>query len=428
MKRFDIIILTALCLGLWAPAAAVAQTPPQKPAEAMYLQLGQVKLDPARVYKVRDASLDRSAIHISLNDGTIAFTEDVMGHITGALFEGDGEILLSPPSEVERRSMSLFTGMAILEEHFATAYFRFNDDAMTELGPNLRAADEKQEFVNTWGAAAQNLAQTDAMRLLVTFARMLPGKDISVPKDPNLLGRMQDRFFHARFQGTKLGVFDVYFDSLAAERVEAGQMKPAGNGMYYDVWTSFAPDVPRTAMKDANGNLGPGNPSPREDWIAAQQYIIHIDVEPPTAIHARARVELHVNEGGTRAVLFELSRFLQVDSVAIGGQDVEFIHNPAMEGTQLSRRGNDVVAVILPEPAHAGQTITMEFDYRGEVLAEAGNGLLYVGARGTWYPNRGMAMATFDLDFNYPAGWTLVATGKPTPESSEMSAARSQDG
>src|SRR4029077_10419249 len=33
--------------------------------------------------------------------------------------------------------------------------------------------------------------------------------------------------------------------------------------------------------------------------------------------------------------------------------------------------------------------------------------------RGTWYPNRGMAMADFDLTFHYPPGWTLLATGKP---------------
>jgi len=39
---------------------------------------------------------------------------------------------------------------------------------------------------------------------------------------------------------------------------------------------------------------------------------------------------------------------------------------------------------------------------------------LYVGARGMWYPNRGLAMSNFDLEFRYPAGWTLVATGKRT--------------
>jgi hypothetical protein len=70
--------------------------------------------------------------------------------------------------------------------------------------------------------------------------------------------------------------------------------------------------------------------------------------------------------------------------------------------------------VILPERVHKGQKISLRFVYAGEVLAEAGKGLLYVGERGTWYPNRGLAMSSFDLTFHYPAGWTLVATGKPT--------------
>ena len=47
------------------------------------------------------------------------------------------------------------------------------------------------------------------------------------------------------------------------------------------------------------------------------------------------------------------------------------------------------------------------------MISEAGSGLLYVGARGTWYPNLGLAMSNFDLEFHYPAAWTLVATGKP---------------
>ncbi len=91
---------------------------------------------------------------------------------------------------------------------------------------------------------------------------------------------------------------------------------------------------------------------------------------------------------------------------------MEFIHNPAVEGTRLARRGNDLVAVIFPEPLHAGQRMELRFVYGGPVLAEAGGGLMYVGARGIWYPNRGIAMSAFDLEFHYPAGWTLLATGK----------------
>ena len=405
-------------------APALAENPAEKPAESLYLQLGQVGLDPARVYQVRGASLDRSAVHIALEDGTIGFTQDVMGQITGAFFEGDGEVLLTPPDEVERRSMSLFTGMAILEEHFATAYFRFDDDVATQLRPDLRATDKSQEFVDRWDETAKNLANADATRLLMSFSRLLPVKG-----DPNAHARRDlipagDQFLHARLQGTQFGVFDVYFDSRAAEQVQAGQAKAAENGgLYYDVWTSFSTSTAGTSTRGDRMVMAE-NEEVTEGRVEVRRYTITTEVQPPKRIRARALVQVDVIEGGPRTLLFELSRFLQVESVMLDGQPVEFIHNPAVEGTQLSRRGNDLLAVVLPEPARTGQKIDLEFIYGGEVLAEAGSGLLYVGARGTWYPNRGMAMADFDLRFNYPQGWTLVATGKPIPPSSDEAAAK----
>ena len=399
------------------PVAKADGTRAPGPAERLYLELGGVGLDASRVYHVRGAAIDRSAIHITLEDGTIAFTQDVMGRITGAFFEGDGEILLSPPDEVERRSMSLFTGMAILEERFASAYFRFNDDTATELRPDLRTADDGAEFVKTWDSTARNLAQHDAMRILMTFSRFLPvtndseGRQSAEAASPS---QPSDRILHARIQGDKLGVFDAYFDSMAGEQIEAGQARTAENGItYYDVWTSFSPgpqSAPeRSAPKTEDSEIG------HRDSVLVHRYVIDTTVEPPRKIHADARLQLEVAQGGARTLVFELSRFLQIEDVKIDGRPVEYIHNPAIEGTQLSRRGNDLVAVVLPEPTHAGQKFELRFVYGGEVLAEAGNGLLYVGARGTWYPNRGMAMADFDLEFRYPSGWTLVATGKPEP-------------
>jgi len=398
--------------------SAAADSPPDKPAEALYLQLGRVGLDATRVYRVRDASLDRPAVHITLEDGTIAFTQDVMGRITGAFFEGDGEVLLTPPNSVERRSISLFTGMAILEEHFATAYFRFNDDTANELRPDLRAADNQREFVDRWETTAQNLATGDATRLLMTFSRLLAetgNRTSSGRAERAPPGNVTDRYLHARLQGTKLGVFDVYFDSSATEQVQAGQAKAAEADFYYDVWTSFSLTDPGVSQTNRGGKPVPDEDRAAESRIDVRRYTIKAEVRPPKQIHARARLRFDVAEGGSRTLLFELSRFLQVESVTLDGEPVEFIHNPAVEGTQLARRGNDLVSVVLPEPTRGGQKIDLEFVYGGEVLAEAGNGLLYVGARGTWYPNRGMAMADFDLEFEYPQGWTLVATGKSTP-------------
>jgi Peptidase family M1 domain len=417
--------IAAICVGVWTSATAhAADIVAEKPAEALYLQLGRVELDPARVYQVRGASFNRSSIQISLDDGTIGFTQDVMGHITGAFFEGDGEILLTPPTAVERRSMSLFTGMAILEERFATAYFRFNDDVYDELRPDLRSTEDKQQFIDRWNTTAKNLAGADAMRLLLTFSRLLPVKG-KASTEGNLETAKQnaDRFMHMRLQGTKLGVFDVFYDSTAGEQIQAGQAKNAPDGdTYYDVWTSFSPLQAGTERRETSATVQGPAEGARINRVALSRFTITAEVVPPKLLHARAVVEGDVREGQVRTLLFELSRFLQIQRVSLDGEKVEYIQNPALEGTQLARRGNDVVAVVLPEPMRAGQKFALEFVYGGEVLAEAGSGLLYVGARGTWYPNRGMEMADFNLEFTYPQGWTLLATGKRAQVSAETAA------
>jgi hypothetical protein len=401
----------ALCVLMCATAYAAQAGP----AETLYLQLSGVGLDPARVFRVRDSSIDRPALHISLEDGTIAFTQDVQGRITGAFFEGDGEVLLIPPNEVERKAMSIFTGMAILEERFSTAYFRFNDNTAVELQPGLRAPDDAQEFVTQWNETARNLAQVDAMRLLETFCDMLPVGDGSAKAAT--LSNPSDRLLHVRIQGKTLGVFDVLYDSTAAEQVEAGQAKTAENGaVYYDVWASFSTEKTGAARSSARElQTLPPEPEPHEDPIFPRNYVIDARVDPPKQLEAEVKLDLDVRHDGSRLLLFELSRYLKLQTVEADKHAVEFIQNPAIEGTRLARSGNDLVAVILPEQVHKGQKISLRFVYAGEVLAEAGRGLLYVGERGTWYPNRGLAMSNFDLTFHYPAGWTLVATGKPTP-------------
>ena len=79
---------------------------------------------------------------------------------------------------------------------------------------------------------------------------------------------------------------------------------------------------------------------------------------------------MEVRQGGQRALLFELSRFLQIKQVEADGHPLEFIQNQALEGTQLARRGNDLVALVFPQPLRTGQRIELHFVYGGEVLSE----------------------------------------------------------
>jgi len=386
-----------------ALAPVIIEHPAGHPAEDLFLRLGKVGLDATRVFHVRDAHIDRPGFYLTLEDGTIAFTEDVLGRVTGALFQGEGEVLVLPPDRAERSSLALFTGAAVLEEKITFGYFRFNDGTYEELNPHLTPAADAPVFLSNWGARASDLAAADALRLLETYAPLLPSAEPS--REPTQEAR-KDRILHARLLGVKLGAFDLFYDSLSAEQVQVLQLSQAGDASYFDVWMSFTPRA-RGADRDLPQESGP-------DVFEIPSYKIQARIAPPNRLEAEATCDLHILREGQRALLFELSRYLLLTRVEAAGNPLEFIHNPAVTGSQLARQGNDMVAVVFPHTLKAGERITLKFTYGGDVLSEEANGLLAVGARGTWYPNRGLRMASFDLDFSYPAGWTLLATGTRT--------------
>src|SRR5689334_6050368 len=83
------LLMSLITLGV--PPIAQAQSAPAlaRPTvdlspsiEELYAQLQQVGLDEHRVYKVRNLAFDRAAFHISLEDGVIGFTQDVLGKVT----------------------------------------------------------------------------------------------------------------------------------------------------------------------------------------------------------------------------------------------------------------------------------------------------------------------------------------------------------
>jgi len=394
-----------LMIGLvwWLLAAttwALAASPDCPPTTSgLYARIRSVGLDPQRVYHVRDASIDRPNLHIDFDDGTLAFTEDICGRITGAFFDGEGEIRLRPPNRVERGSLALFTGMAILEEQFTSGYLRFNDNTAALLQRFLSPSPESAEFIKERNDASRSLAEFDALRLLLDFSHFLPAPGGN--QGGSELARKFPPLLHAHLLGKKLGGFEVVWDAAGAEPLWAGQPRVKDGISFFDIWTSFAPS-----------GAGSAATSSLASDAKITGFRIRASVRPPTMLRASTEVKVRIRSGGERTLLFELSRYLKIDAVAVDGRAVDFIQNPAIEGSELRRKGNDLVAVVFPAPLLPGQELKLRFTYAGEVLSEAGNGLLYVGERGTWYPNFGLSPAQFEMEFHYPANWTLVATGK----------------
>ena len=296
------IAMLALFSGIAVAQSSPAVTNCPSTTAALYARLRSVGLDEHRVYRVRGASIDRPNLHIVLDDGILAFTEDICGRTTGAYFEGEGEVLLRPPNKVERGSMALFTGMAILEEGFSSAYFRFNDDTAASWLANLSPVSEGAEVVKQWDSVSRSLAESDALRLLLDFSHFLPARDEGTQEFPRLL--------HARLQGKTLGSFELFWDAAAAEPLWAGQIRSRDGVPFWDVWTSFKPaalENPGRSKEAATNEISIGS------------FRIRATVQPPTTLRAAAELNLSIQKGGRRTLLFELSRYLKIDSVRMDG-------------------------------------------------------------------------------------------------------------
>jgi hypothetical protein len=350
-------------------------------------------LDVTKVYRIRDVTFDREDLHFSLNEGWLIEGQEVAGHVTAAFFIGDGEVLVIPPDLRERSSLALFLNAAVFEEKFSSAYFRFFDDHfLQELEPGLRAG-ENPDIIDKANAAAKELSKGDALRLLMAYLNT-PANESKAP-----------RFLHARLVGVVHSTFDVFYDEAAAEQIDVGQIGYAPGGLaFYNVWTSFASRSHRGEEPSAITGAA----------LLPKSFHVTAHIHPPEALDGDAELDLEVLQPESRAVVFEMSRDLKVSLVTLDGKPVEFLQNEAIEGSRIAREGNDYVAVILPSGLSKDEHLKLRFLYSGTVLADAGNGLLYVGSRGQWYPNLGLSMAMFDLEFRYPSEWTLVATGKKT--------------
>jgi hypothetical protein len=372
--------------------SAVAQSSMSAPsAVALYRDLLNPSFDVNDVYQVRDVSILLEDLHISISDGTLAFMRAINGQVTGAVFEGVGEVLLVPPNRAERTSLALFTDSAVLEQRFQSAYLRFSDETVVEaLRAGLRGhPDDAQEFVTRWQEPVIQLARADSLLILQS---MTSTKEAAA------------RFLHLRMGGTSAGIIDVFFDTNTPEQISVAQATVTSNASFFDIWTSF----PMRSVREAAGEEDPATRANYE----MSDYVLRVKVQPPTDLTADAEFTLTPHHSGQRTVVLEFSRYLKLAEVRVNGQPVEFIQNEAISGSDLARRGDDLIGVVLPTPLVKDQPVKLSFKYSGPVMFSAGDELLYVGARGTWYPNVGPSFSNFDMTFECPTDWQVVGTGR----------------
>lgn len=357
---------------------------PNDPRE-VYKALNDLRPDGEHVFAVREVDFRRDVLSLKLTDGKLAFFQPLGGHVTGAVFTGAGHILATPRDAGERRSLAQFLGVPILDQSFSRAYFRFTDDTATELQQLLRDSDATEAsdpaFAQGWGAAVGTLNPSQSLRVMF-----------------DLLSTDPQTYFYAGIASEAVGVFDAEVDSRRDEQVVLGRTRIVNGAVSYDVWASF----------HALNGPAPFHPFTPVDYVVDTTIADDMEIEGKTTVHLKAA------RGGERIVPLELSRNLAVEQVQTSdGRALVYFQNEELSRREILERGNDLVMVALPAPAKAGEDLRFEVRYRGRVIADAGNGVKFVGEHETWYAHLAGedAFVPFDLTFRWPRRLTLVATG-----------------
>lgn len=381
----------ALCLLVvfFSRGIAAADSSPRETLAA----LNALRLDPQRVYTVSAADhiqLRRGDLVLTLEGGKVAFFQPFQGRVTGFVFSGIGHCLAIPRDPVEKQQLARFLGAPVLDQEFVSIYARFTDNTAQDLIAQLDHASltpaSDPSFAALW---LSNIERRNAIHSL----RILIEKYASNPP----------HFFHASIDGILTGPFDALMDSMRDENFMLGQSRVTEKLLYYDVWTSYPlPDF-----------------TPPATPFDALHYQISTTIRSDNSIEGDSTVEFRALTGGEGILFVQLSRTLKVDSVSLStGESLTFFQNEGLTEQDVLTRGDDTLCIFLPTAPHSGDTFAIRVHYRGNVIDNYGNSVLYVGAHGSWYPHFGdtAEFATYDLTFRWPKHLRLVATGDKSDE------------
>lgn len=361
-------------------------SPPAPTPRQLYQALDAVRADASRVYTIHDLTIRRDGVAFTFAEGKFAFLQPVNGRITGAVFSGRGRVFAVPPDPSERASLARFLQVPLIDIEFWQAYLRFDDVTAREIQASLAAqkatAAADPDFDAEWNAIVARLNPDSSPRVLESLLASQP-----VP------------YLSATLNSTTFGTFQVLLDENRSEDVLVGQSRHVNDADFFDIWTSYAAT----------------NAVPPSEKFVAIDYAPDTTITDDLSLTGITTLHLKCITGGERILEFELSRFLQVQSVTdASGHSLEFFQNQDLRRQQIARRGNDLLFVALPEQAVAGEEYQLQVTYHGTVIQDDGNGVYFVGARGSWYPNLAGVnqFASFDLKFRWPKHLVLVATGQ----------------
>ena len=394
--------LAAVCLFSLLAFAVEPVAAPAPNTYPTYQELRNVGLSGEAV-SVSNLTLHRDAARFHLRSGTVCFVTPVQGKVTGAVFVGDGNLIIDPPTVAERGMLSLLSKEREFSENFNQLALRFTDSTYDEIkkagtpasgGCDTNVLKDSQNATRTrlrynlTARILQDLLGTEPGGLFVAFVHGKRYNDKLVfAIDPHGAPPFAEEIYGE----------DPFALPLSPEEVEVMTYDENRHGY----WGSF-----HLADEYRKGTAS----SSQENGVARIEHQqLDTEVEKGAHLNGKASALIVSQVNGLRVVPFDLYRTLRVQSVTgEKGEAIPFIQEDKNEDYQFF--------VILPEALAAGQKYTITTNYSGkDAVMRTGDGNYYPVARENWYPNVASSAlgdyTAYDLTFRIPKGLQMAATG-----------------
>jgi len=317
-----------------------------------------------------------------LHSGTVCFAAPVSGKVTAAVFAGDGNFVLNPPTDTERKSLKLLTKEDEFSENFEHAVLRFTDSTYEDIkkaGTAGASGCDAGPLKDSQHTTRHKLKNNLEARLL---------EDVLSPEP----GGYFVAFIHGKhYNGQELYTIDPH-----EGRYEQVQFVTYDENKFGQ-WAAFP------MSNEREGAAGPP--------IRIEHEQLDTTLEKSANLIGKAKTTFTAQHNGLKVVSFDLFRSLRVRSVrAEDGRALSFI--------QEDKNDDADFAVILPKTLNAGEQYTIATEYEGkEAVSNEGGGNYFPNpaARENWYPNNpGSSFgeyASYDMSFRIPKGMQIAATG-----------------
>jgi hypothetical protein len=395
VQPFYVVLLVAASQLCFAQAVAAPAN-----SDATYQALRKIGVGNDAII-AENIVLKREFGTFTFRSGVITFAAPVNGKVTGAVFTGEGSLVLAPPSDAEKRSLSILTKTSDFKENFSQVVLRFTDGTYEELKKAGPAARDNSESAHAAKALADNLDTLHNNRetRYNLSARILQ----------DVLATTPGGFFAAFINGKEYNGKEVFIVDPQGVRMyglepeEVAFVTYDENKLGYWAVSHLAKELGTNAARGDQFNAP----------IDVQSQKLDVEMEKSGELRGTAVTTFTAAREGIRVAPFSIFRHFKVESVTDeAGKPLPYIFEQVSFNRNESD-DHDNFNVILPRPLALGEKFAVKTVYGGkDAVTNEGGGNYFPVARDDWFPYTRLGdYADFEMTFRIPKGMKIAATG-----------------